>query len=157
MPKINMDGVQPWGGPPLSVGFHQVVVDDVEDKPSSNNNPMFTLTLRAVGGPEAGATIRDRLVFVEAAMGRVRQFMEAAGIEVPEGEFELTADEVKGRKVRVMVREGEPYEGNDGQMRTRNEVVAYEEYDWQNDADVPADTDGLVKSGANVSDDDIPF
>jgi hypothetical protein len=157
MPKLNMDGVQPWGGPRLGVGFHPLIVDDVEDTHSKAGNPMFVLTLRATAGPEAGATITDRLVFVDTAMGRVLSFMQAAGIEVPEGDFDLTADEVKGRKVMGMVREGEPFTGDDGKLRTKNEVVAYEEYDWQNDSDVPADTNGLATASANVSDDDIPF
>jgi hypothetical protein len=156
MPKVNLDEVQAFGGDYLRPGFHPVKVEEVEETTSQAGNPMFVLTMRAIGGDQEGATIRDRLVFTPKALGWVKSFCAAAGIPM-EGDFDLTPEMVEGCKLKIIVRE-ESYTASDGTLKTGSKVQAHEEYDWQNEADVPADTNGLpVGAAANVSDDDIPF
>jgi hypothetical protein len=152
---LNVDGVEAWASAAiLPPGKHLVTIERAEDGTSSGGNPQVALEMSAVGGEHAGFTVRDWLTITPAALGRVVQFLDAAKIDRPSGDFEFPTTKLPGRKLVVLVKQ-EPKNDGSGDMRTV--VAAYMPAD-QAGADVPADTAGLGTNGASSKqDEDIPF
>jgi hypothetical protein len=152
--KLNLNDVDPWeaSGGVTPPGQHQVVIDDVEESESTGGHPQLVVRMRVEDGPYAATTITDWIVVTPATLGKVKQFLAAAGYDVPDGDFDLDASGLTGRRVGIIVRE-EPKP--DGELRNR--VKAYLD-PGQVASDVPADTEGLpVGAGSGSRDDDIPF
>lgn len=149
--KVNMTNVDSWkGGGLLPPGRHVCVIDRCDEGTSSGGHPQLEIDLRSVAGAEEGGTIRDWIVVIPKTLGKVRQFLEAAQVEIPEGEFDIPVASIPGRRVAIIVRT-EP----DQKGEPRNRVVAYDEIGPE--TDVPADTNGMAAVGSGQRDDDIPF
>jgi hypothetical protein len=170
---LNLDGVEAWsGGEILPPGKHPVRIDSAEEGQSSGGHPQVELTFTAIAGEHAGAGIRDWLVVAPAAMGKVRQFLEAVGFQIPPGDFYLPTGQLVGRRLSVVVRE-EP--NQQGEKRSR--VKVYEAAAppggqgngyGQPPAQAPAQPQAQMSAGgfgapaaaptrSAVHDDDIPF
>ena len=141
---INLDGVDAWSaGAVLPPGWHDVRIETAEDE-VSNDHPVIALQASAVGGEFAGYGIRDWIHVTTKTLGRVKQFLEAAKVEIPQGDFELPTSKLPGKTVRVLVAE-EPK--NDG-SGNRTVVKAY----------VPAEGRAPTSSpAASKADQGIPF
>lgn len=149
----NMDEERAWAGGILGPGRHECVVTDVEEQTSSGGHPQMVLTLEAVAGPEEGSTVKDWVVVIPSTFGKVKQILEAAGVEIQGGDWTFDASVLRGRRVAVLVRE-EPKRSDPSQ--TVSVVAAYSRP--RVDGEVPADLDGLGGNGsASQSDQDIPF
>jgi hypothetical protein len=100
---------QPTGPRLLDPGTYELKVQDAEERVSSKGNPMIALVLEAVAHP--GVQIREYLVATQAAMFRIRNFCEAAGLLEKFNAGRLTEDDCRGVTVRarVMVEEGGEY------------------------------------------------
>ncbi len=141
---INLDGVDAWSaGAVLPPGWHDVRIESAEDGESSGH-PVIALQMSAVGGEHVGYGIRDWVHVTPNTLGRVRQFLEAARVEIPSGDFELPTSKLRGCTVRVLVAEKPK---RDDPTRMQAEVKAY----------VPAEGATPASGGQAKSDQDIPF
>lgn len=150
--SVNLDGVEAWGASAapaiLPPGWHDVQIESAEDGSSSSNNPQVALQMSTFAGEHVGYGVRDWLTLTPAALGRIRQFLEAVGVEIPSGDFEFPTSKLPGCKVRVLVKE-EPKNDGSGDMRTV--VAAYVPISGDAPQAAPA------PSGASKVDQDIPF
>lgn len=105
----NLNEVEAWkGGGGLTVGTHDVVCIRAEETESSKGNPQIELEFEAIRGEEQGGTIRDWIVVIPATLGKVKGFMEACGVAIPEGEFNLNVSDIVGSTTRIVVRKENP-------------------------------------------------
>lgn len=104
-------------------GKYHVVVTKMEAKMSKNNNPVFNLTLRVVGGEFDGATFHDIVVFTEGAKPRVKNVMKhLCDVNVDGGQVHLPSVEWVGKQaIADVVVEENTNEAN-GQTYTSNKV-----------------------------------
>lgn len=140
----NLTEVKAWAdGAFLTPGTHPARIIEAEEGLSKEGNPQFELKWEAVAGEEKGGTIREWVVVVPATLGKVRSLMEACGVDIPPGEFELNASDLIGHGCSIVVRKQDPSD-------KYPKVVGYSQT-----SDIPADTTGLGASkGAEV---DVPF
>ncbi|MFK7962200.1 MAG: hypothetical protein AB8G96_16940, partial [Phycisphaerales bacterium] len=77
-----------------------------EERVSSKGNPMIALELEPSG--HSGSIIREYLVATEAAMFKIKQFCEAAGLLDTFNRGRLTEADCRGAKVRarLVIEEG---------------------------------------------------
>ena len=87
---------------PVPKGRYPVEIEQVRENKSVKGHDVFELLLRVTDGEHAGAKIYDWLYFSEKALPRVKLLLKALGIET-EGEVEITAELLKGRKCKVDV------------------------------------------------------
>jgi hypothetical protein len=161
--NMNLDGVEPWAaGEILPPGEHVCRIDSAEESTSSGGHPQFELEMRCTAGDYVGGSIRDWIVITSATLGKVRQLLEATGLQIPSGAFAFDASSLRGRGVKILVRE-EPTQDGTG---TRSRVKAYMAASGDNGFAAPAGVIGAASSqlplgGASSSaqqhDDDIPF
>lgn len=146
---MNLSGTEAWSvGDVLPPGTYVTQIAEAVEGTSSNQNPQIELRLECREG-----AIRDWIVITPKTLGKVRQLLEAAGVQIPPGDFQLDADTLLRRRVQIVVRE-QP--DNQGKLRSR--VIGYE----PPNAGTPmqADTAGLgqpVGATAAPADDDLPF
>jgi hypothetical protein len=150
---ISLENVEPWqGGTVLSPGSHPVRCTDAEEGRSAGGHFELHLTWEATGGPEKGGTIQDWVQVTQSTLGKVRQLMEACGVSVPAGEFELSAAKLQGAQCTVVVRERPT---NKGTMR--NEIVAYQGAAPHSDLGADQGREFVHAGGNSKPDDPPPF
>ncbi len=146
---------QPSGPRLLDPGTYELVVREAEERVSSKGNPMIALELEPPEHP--GVLIREYLVATQAAMFRIRNFCEAAGLMDKFNAGRLTEDDCRNVRVRarVMIEEG-------GEYPDKNRVEEYLKLGGI--ATSPDDGGGQhAASGApagphqGIDEDDIPF
>jgi hypothetical protein len=103
---------------PLPPGKYGCRVLDVDERTTSNGDPMWRLRLEVLVGEHRGRFVFDNLVFSARALDRLRCFCQSIGLDTS-GELDLTPQMIQGKVCRVEVRV-EP--GNDGQASVRNKV-----------------------------------
>lgn len=137
----DLSGVDAWkGGAILPPGRHLVEIDDCTEGKSSNQHPQIEASYRAVTGDYEGGTLRDWIVITAGSLGRVRAFLEAAGVDIPQGSFQLDVNKLIGKRLYI-VAANEPYNGQD-----RTKVKGYEKADQASSG-----------NGAQAKTSDIPF
>lgn len=149
---VNLDEVEAWEatGAILPPGRHACVIADVDEGTSSGGHPQLTVRSESLDPQQAGAGITDWIVITPKSLGRVRQFLEAAGVEIPEGEFKIPSAKLFDKKLTVFVKDGTKPDGT-----KKTEVAAYAPFEA---SDVPADTAGLgAGNGTGGSEPDVPF
>lgn len=140
----DLQEVEAWkGGAYLGIGIHDVKCIKAEETTSSNDNPQIELEWESIAGEEKGSTIKDWIVVIPATLGKVKQMMEACGVDIPKGAFDLNVTDILGCHTRIVVRKENP-----GDKYPR--VAAY------TNSDLPLpDMDGL---GADQAEDvSLPF
>lgn len=94
--SINLDEAGPISSPPSS-GPHELQITLVSDKESKRTgNPYIELNLEVTSGKDIGKVVVDRLVTTGYAAGRLKDFLDALGIEVTD---HLDIDQLVNRKV----------------------------------------------------------
>lgn len=93
----------------LDPGTYTLVVREAEERVSSKGNQMIALELECEDHP--GVIIREYLVATQAAMFRIREFTDAAGLRENFDRGRLTEHDCRGKVVRarVMIEEGGEY------------------------------------------------
>ena len=150
--KINLDKVEAWepSGQLLGPGEHLTEVVHQEEK-NDGDHPEVELKVAAVTGEEEGFEITDWIHITQKSLGRVRQVIEAHGVEVPEGEFEFP--NLVGLKAKTIVRREPKY--NDP-SKTVTKVKGYVALSPEENVQATLDATP-TESGATKPDDDIPF
>jgi len=133
--KVNLSGEEAWsaGGGLIQPGIHSCKITEAKEGTSSGGYDQIELELTN----DQGATIRDWLVITPKTLGKIKQVLDACGVGVPEGEFDLTASDLQGKSAEIVVAE-EP--GQDGNTRSR--VKAYREASGQSEL-ATADTESM--------------
>jgi len=118
---INLDNVEPWKGLALPPGLHQVRCAEAEEGTSAGGHFELHFTWEATGGEHQGGTVQDWVQVTDATLGKVRQVLDACGVQVPGGQFKLGASLFDGRVCDVVVRERPKPDGT-----PRLEVMGYQ-------------------------------
>lgn len=147
--KLSLDNVEAWAaGDILPPGTHVCRIDNATEGTSRGGHPQIELDLRCTVGEFEGGTLKDWVVVTQASLGRVRQLLEASGLDIPPGEFELDASALNGRPVQIIVREETKPDGG-----TATRVKGYEQVSGN----------GLAQNGSEpvaagaVKDKSLPF
>lgn len=150
--EIDMTGVEAWSASRiLPPGNYVCRIEQAEEVTSQHGTRQLAILLEATKGQYAGDQIRDWISLEPQARGRLKQFLEAAGVEVPDGKMQLDLDDLVGRTVEVLVR-SELWQG-----RERSRVRAYEfPRDIERLAETARDDSAVPDQGPAVED-DIPF
>jgi len=111
----DLSEVDAWGGeqrPLVPAGEYQLTITHVEQKPSSNNNPMIVVTFEVASGPEKGSKLWGNYVLTQKAMGRIKALVVACG-----GSLDvIRASELMGATIEATIvhNEGQAKIGPDG-------------------------------------------
>lgn len=99
----SFDEVQAWGGeqrPLVAPGDYRLTVIHVEQKPSSNNQPMVAVTFEvADDGEQKGAKVYNNYSLQPQALGRLKALMVACGASLSG----FRASEIMGATIRASV------------------------------------------------------
>jgi hypothetical protein len=141
----------------IDVGNWVATIKEADTGKSSGGYPQ--IELRVVKGD---SSLRAWVVITPASLGKVVQLTDAAGlpnpgsVDVESDEFKAYVKQLEGKQVGIIVRD---VPRNDDPSRLKRSIEAFctPAEVPQADADVPADTSGLVGSGTAKQDDDIPF
>lgn len=90
----------------ITPGQYQVIVTDASEGASKlKGTPCLELHLELLDGGEfKGRALVDWLYLTPKAKWRVRQFLEAAGVAIPDGDFDLDPATLIGKQVRIQVK-----------------------------------------------------
>ena len=90
----------------LPAGDYTLLVREAEERVSSKGNPMIALELEPVG--HQGVLIREYLVATTAAMFKIRNFCECAGLDSQFAAGRIGENDCRGRLVlaRVSIEDG---------------------------------------------------
>lgn len=88
---VNMEGVES-GGRSISDGWAKAVIKEAELGESEAGNKMFTLKI-AVDNGKQKANVFEHLVMTPNALWKTRTLLEAAGVDVEDGEMTFKADD----------------------------------------------------------------
>lgn len=90
----------------LPEGTYELKVQEAEERVSSKGNPMIALELIVSGHP--GILIREYLVATPAAMFKIKNFCEAAGLMSEYNAGRITENTVRGVRVgaRITIEDG---------------------------------------------------
>lgn len=134
---IDLSNYRDRTGSRVPEGDYLVQVEDLEIGQTRKGDPMWTVYLKIIGGDQDGLNLVDRLTLSERAMFRVVGFLTGMGVKTPRKRIKVDTNRLVGRKVKVQVADGEPYNGT-----IRSEVKAYERYSAP--ASASADMDALA-------------
>lgn len=106
-------------------GDYRVRIKEVsQGRSKSSDNPMLTWHFEFMEGKAKGRTIIDRTVLIPNSLWKLRDLLEAVGIDVPKRTVNLPLKKLVGKELGITVTDGEPYEG-----RTKSEVQDYIDLD----------------------------
>lgn len=112
--------------------YQAIVTDAVESASKLKGTPCLELHLELLtGGEFKGRHLTDWLYLTPKAKWRVRQFLEAVGRDIPDGDFELEPATLIGDQVRIQVKH-EVYE-----QKVMTRVDRYEPVEQRLEANAP--------------------
>jgi hypothetical protein len=116
--SVDMEGVES-GGKIVPDGTYEGRIKSIEEKESSNDNPMLVVKWEVLSGKGKGGVIWDNISLTPQALWRLKGLMEALEIEVPDGAMDIDLSELEGAECAIQI-VNERYEGKD-----RPRVTAY--------------------------------
>lgn len=117
---IDLSNYKDRFGSRVPEGNYLVQIEDIESDKSKAGNAMLVVSMRIIGGEQDGANLIDRLTLSDKAMFRVVAFLNGLGIKTPRKKIRIDPQRILGKKVRVDVADGEPFNGT-----VRSEIKAY--------------------------------
>ena len=128
MPRVNGDKHKEAASfSPLPDGKYICEVVNVNHARTRNDDDMFKLEFEIVIGDYKGRKLYDNIVFSDRAMPRAILILKRMGF-VMEGEVDIKAEDVRGRRVVVVCEGTESYETRDGDSRTKN-IIPFDGYE----------------------------
>ena len=108
---VDMGGVES-GGRTIRDGWATAKIVDAElTEAKDSGNEMFKITMEVVNGKQK-AKVWDNLVLTPNALWKLKTLLEAAGVEVPDSEMDLSADDLLDLEFEVDI-VNEEFEGKD--------------------------------------------
>lgn len=114
---VNMEGVES-GGRTIDDGWAKGRIKEAELTTSSNDNEMFNIKWEATRG-KVKATVFDHIVLTPNALWKLRNLLEACGVDVPEGDMTVSEEDLVDLECMIEIT-NEEYEGKE-----RPRVTAY--------------------------------
>lgn len=108
--SVDFTGVES-GGRSIEDGWAHAEILEAELTESSNDNEMFKVKVQLTRGKEK-AIAYDNLVLTPNSLWKIKGLLEAAGVEVPEGEMDIAEEDLVGLEFEAEV-VNENYEGKD--------------------------------------------
>lgn len=109
--SVDMEGVES-GGKIVPDGTYEGRIKSLEEKESSNDNPMLVVKWEVLSGKGKGGVIWDNISLTPQALWRLKGLLEALEIEVPDGSMDIDLSELEGAECAIQVT-NERYEGKD--------------------------------------------
>jgi hypothetical protein len=109
--SVDMEGVES-GGKIVPDGTYEGRIKSLEEKESSNDNPMLVVKWEVLSGKGKGGVIWDNISLTPQALWRLKGLLEALEIEVPDGAMDVDLSELEGQECSIQVT-NERYEGKD--------------------------------------------
>lgn len=96
------------GAPPIvPAGEYVVAFIDAEETTSQAGNPMIVANVEILRGEYKSRSLRDYLVFTDAAKWKLAQVLVAIGRDIPQEEFELVPSDLIGKTCGITTIEDE--------------------------------------------------
>lgn len=108
---VDMEGVES-GGKIVPDGTYEGIIESVESKESSNDNPMLVVKWKLTSGKGKGGAVWDNLPLVPQALWRLKGLLEALGVEVPDSSMDIDLTELEGQEASLQI-VNENFEGKD--------------------------------------------
>lgn len=87
----------------VPAGTYSVNIFEIIEKTSGNGNDMLKLTLKINSGKLKGRQLFTNLVFVEAAMFKIREFLQAVGAKIEKKSSNVDFSKTVGKEIKVLV------------------------------------------------------
>lgn len=84
-------------------GVYPAFVFSIEEKVSTTGNDMLKVVLKIADGEFKGRQIFTSLVFVEAAMFKIKEFLTACGVNVPKKAVDIDFSKCMGKKIKIEI------------------------------------------------------
>lgn len=121
---LDLTNYRDRNGARVPEGNYLVQIEEIEvGKSAQKGTPQWTVYLRIIGGDQDGLTLIDRLYLTENAMFRVVGFLNGIGVKTSKKRMKIDTAKLVGRKARVDVADGEPYNGT-----IRSDVKSYQRF-----------------------------
>lgn len=124
---VNMEGVES-GGRTIDDGWAHGRIKEAELTESKQGNEMFNLKWEAQRG-KVKATVFDHIVLTANALWKLRNLLEACGVDVPEGDMKLSEEDLVDLECEIEIT-NEEYEGKE-----RPRVTAYKAAESESEED----------------------
>lgn len=135
----------------LPKGKYVIHLFDVDLKKTQKKDDMYVLILKVAEGEHKGRQLFFNLPVMPQTMWKIKETLEAFGVEVPKSTFSIDFDELLGKKAVAIVDHRE-YQGKD-----REDVTGLQPYEGGNSSDDNGDPFADDGEPIDISDDDIPF
>lgn len=106
--SVDFEGVES-GGFNLADGTYVAEIASVEEKESSEGNPMILVKWKVKG---KNVTLFDNLSLLPQALWRLKTMLEAIGVDVPDSAMDVDLDDLEGQSCKLEVT-NETYEGKE--------------------------------------------
>lgn len=141
----------------LPEGLYDIEVVDAEERTSQKGNQMIALTLEARHPDGYPSRVWDYLVSTPAAVFKIKQFCDAAGLTAEFTAGTLTESHCRGRRLKAKVFVESGRDGYQDRNAVR-EYVATSDIGGGGIATMPEQVQATAAAApAAVGDDDIPF
>ncbi len=124
--NLNMDNVS-TGFEPIPIGAYEVCVTQFEEITANSGTEGVSFTYVVQEGEYAGRKLFDTYWITEKALYRLKNALEAMGVNIPAGNFNLCADDVIGKYIFASVDVG-TYTDSAGEDKTKNIVKGLTPY-----------------------------
>lgn len=84
-------------------GTYNVHVFELQEKTASTGNEMLKVILKISDGEYKGRQLFTNLVFVETALFKIREFLQACGATIPKKTVDIDFSKCIGKKIKVEV------------------------------------------------------
>lgn len=134
----------------LPKGDYAINLFDVDLKKTKAKDDMYVLVLKVAEGEHKGRQLFFNLPVMQQTMWKIKETLEAFGVEVPKGAMNIDFDEMLGKKATAIIEHRE-YQGKD-----REDVVGLKPYEGGADS-APDSPDSESDGGVEINDEDVPF
>ena len=133
--KANFDFTDVNSFETIPQGKYTCYLFDVDERTTKAGAPMYVLILKIADGEYKGRQLFYNLPVMKQTMWKIKESIEAFGLELPKGPISIDFDDLLGKKVKAIVTHRE-WEG-----KTRENVAGLErltgvelaDFDYEND------------------------
>lgn len=133
----------------IPAGTYSCHIFDLTEKQSTAGNDMLKVVLKISKGELKGRQIFTNLTFVESAMFKIREFLIAAGAEIPKKAVNIDFSKTVGKEIKVIV-----YHRKNKDDETYSDVKKFLPLNAEL---AGSDASGQPSGEKTIDEDDVPF